>query len=374
MKAPAGQELNQWLSHPPDGDKSSILQLKKPESHAGPIAGILAARKSERSLAGNSQLFKDIQKEMLPRGGISVVFAPEDASEDGVKGIIYLPHQDSWSLVSAPLPDVIYNRVPFRKSEQADSFHKAAAFFSNRKIPFFNPSFLEKFECYKRLKQDPGLIRFLPDTILIEDGPGLESFLMKHKDLYVKPNSSFKGKGILRTVLDNGRSIRVQTLGGQTMHESFAHFWKEWRPLFEGQEYIAQEAVYAATPDGLRNDFRILAHGRAGKYEVTGIGIRQAEENDITTHIPNGGRLIPYEDYRTADHDEFIQEAVQKTGEALSGGLGWFGEFSMDAGYAGNGRYAIYEINSKPMKFDEKNIEAERIRRLADILFEKAGY
>jgi YheC/D like ATP-grasp len=373
MTAPLSQELKRWLSPLPEGGERTAIQLKRPES-GGPIAGILASRKSESTLAGNSRLFKDIQREMLSRGGISVVFAPEDVSGAGVDGIVYLPGQDAWSLVAAPLPDIIYNRVPFRKSEQTGGFRKAAEFFRTRKIPFFNPCFLEKFECYTVLKQDSGLAHYLPDTILIDSGPELGAFLMKHKDLYVKPNSSSKGKGILRVWMKHEGIILVKDLNGQTRHSDFAHFWNSWKSVFKEQAHIAQEAVYAATPDGHRNDFRILAHGQAGNYKVTGIGIRQAAEDLITTHIPNGGRLIPYEHYRTAAHDEFIQEAVQKAGDALSRETGWFGEFSMDAGYAENGRYVIYEINSKPMKFDEENIEAARIRRLADILFEKADY
>jgi hypothetical protein len=373
MTALLSQELKRWLGPFPEGLERTTLQLKRPES-GGPFAGILASRKSGSTLAGNSRLFKDIQREMLSRGGISVVFAPEDVSGDRVDGIVYLPGQDAWSLVSAPLPDIIYNRVPFRKSEQTGDFRKAAAFFRTRKIPFFNPGFLEKFECYTRLKKEPGLTGFLPDTILIDSSRELESFLMKHNNIYVKPNSSSKGKGIIRAGMDNDGIIMAKDLNGQTRHSDFGHFWKSWRSVFEEQAHIAQEAVYTATADGQRNDFRILAHGQADKYEVTGIGIRQAAEDDITTHIPNGGRLIPYKDYRTPGHDEFIKEAVLLAGKSLSREIGWFGEFSMDAGYAGNGRYVIYEINSKPMKFDEENIEAERIKRLADILFDNAVY
>ncbi len=373
MTAPLSQDLKRWLIPFPEKGERTALQLKRPE-FGGPIAGILASRKSESTLAGNSRLFKDIQREMLSRGGISVVFAPEDVSEDSAEGIIYLPGQDAWSLVSAPLPDIIYNRIPFRKSEQTGSFRKAAAFFQAKKIPFFNPCFLEKFECYTKLKQEPGLTGFLPDTILIGSGRELQSFLMKHNDIYIKPNSSSKGKGIIRAGMDHDGMILAKDFNGRTRHPDFGHFWEHWRSVFEEQAYIAQEAVYAATADGQRNDFRILAHGQADKYGVTGIGIRQAPVDDITTHIPNGGRLIPYNDFRTPGHDDFIKKAVHLAGKSLSREMGWFGEFSIDAGYAANGRYVIYEINSKPMKFDEENIEAERIRRLADILFDKSVY
>ena len=61
---------------------------------------------------------------------------------------------------------------------------------------------------------------------------------------------------------------------------------------------------------------------------------------------------------------------AEQTGKALSEQFGYFGEFSIDAGISQSGNYYIYEVNSKPMSFDENEIEERKISQLCRLFFQ----
>ena len=160
----------------------------------------------------------------------------------------------------------------------------------------------------------------------------------------------------------------------QKSYTDFHQFWQKWGQFLLKKLYIAQKAIVPALYNGKRYDFRILVHYYNNQYQVTGIGIRQSIEQDITTHLPNGGRILPYQQLQTEEHDHFISEVAEQAGKLLSCEIGFFGEFSIDAGMTKNGQYVIYEINSKPMQFDEQEIEKKRFQNLARLFFELAGF
>lgn len=338
-----------------------------------PLIGILTGRKKDNKVTGNGRLFKELQKEVIKNGGISVVFTPQNIRKNTIEGFIYHPGKDKWHSVICPLPHVVYNRVPFRRLEKSKAFHEALQYFKNNGIPFFNTCFLDKFELYQILARDPYFHGLIPETVIIDGKTSFQEFLLKHQQLYLKPALGSKGKGIYRVHLNADHTITIQGLESTLEHEDFHHFWLKWNQFLLKKAYIAQKAITPSLYNGNRFDFRILVHYFQNQYTVTGIGIRQSEEQDITTHIPNGGKMIPYLNLQTKEHDLFISELANKAGKLLSKELGFFGEFSIDAGLSKSGEYVIYEINSKPMRFDEQDIEKKRISALAQLFIELGG-
>ncbi|RTR31392.1 YheC/YheD family protein [Robertmurraya yapensis] len=335
------------------------------KNNLGPFLGILAGRKNERNIIGNGPLFKKLQEEILDYGGLSFVFTLEHMREQQVDGYLYLPYKEQWLLVKLPIPHLVYNRLPFRKMEQTEQFQSAIRLFQKKDVCFFNPSFLDKYQLYKIFKEDAHLSRYFPETILIQDRLSLESFLDQHKDIYVKPSNAAKGRGIYRIM--KNEKILVQGLKKNQTFTDFDELWKEYRAKLTKVPYIAQKSISPLLHEGNRYDFRVLAHFDGEKYIVTGIGIRQSVEQSVTTHIPNGGRLIPQQEVLKEKDKQFIQAVVQRCGEILTKEIGFFGEFSMDVGLTENEDYVIYEINSKPMSFDEKDIEEARVRQLVQL-------
>lgn len=353
---------------------SARFSLSSRDNNAGPVIGILTGKGKDDSLAGNGPLFKALQKEIMQNEGISFVFTAENMGENSIIGYIYLPETDKWIQAVCPLPHLVYNRIPFRKQERTDSFKKACHFFQEHEIPFFNPAFLDKYEVYQLLKQHPVLHKHLPDTILVTGELELGNFLEKYQRIYLKPLQGSKGKGIYRLSHSSGRCIVLSGIKHSFTFKDYKSFWNAWEHTFTAKSYLAQEAINPAKLDGRRFDFRILTHYSKDGYQVTGVGIRQSKDQEITTHIPNGGVLIPYEKVKTKEHEEFIRMAVAESGKLLIAEKGFYGEFSMDAGLTDQGNYVIYELNSKPMSFDENPIEMNRIKELTRLFFELTGY
>ncbi|PLR78008.1 hypothetical protein CU633_07835 [Bacillus sp. V3-13] len=342
--------------------------------NAGPLIGIMTARKKNGSIAGNGQLFEDIQKKLIGMGGISVVFTPDQLADSTIQGYLYVPDEQKWIAVSAPIPHLIYNRIPFRQAEKTAATIEAFIKFADQNVPIFNPCFLDKYVLYDILNQNEEIRPYLPATITVHNDDELSYFLDENRSIYLKPRVSAQGKGIFRVMQDSGGTITLESKRKKRLFESFAKFWDYLSSTVETSKYIAQQAVEPARLDGHRFDFRILAHWGENGYRPTGVGIRQSGRQDLTTHLPNGGKLLPYSLVRRNEHDQFIEKIVRICGESLSSVLGFFGEFSIDAGITAAGDYVLYEINSKPMAFDEPEIEERRVEKLCNLFFLRSGF
>lgn len=344
------------------------------DDHVGPLIGIMASLSKDGTVLGNIPLFKAIQREALNNGGLSIVFTPEDINHKDVSGFIFNPEKDSWHQAVTPLPQVVYNRVPLRKTEDSPAFLQATRLFEEWNIPFFNPSFIDKATLYELVREHPFFKPLMPETILVTTKDKLEDFLKEHKGVYLKPSLSSRGYGIYSVQYQDDGSIVFKSHHQVKVYPTFAEFWREKSRTLEKRRYIAQVEVIPSLLDGKRFDFRVHAHDSLEGYKITGIGVRQSQKQSLTTHLPNGGIIIPYERVQTKEHDQFFSTLVKQVGELLTKELGYFGEFSIDAGITISGDYVLYEVNSKPMAFDEKKIENERIRRIVELLYHKAGF
>lgn len=350
------------------------FELGIKNNHLGPLIGIMTAQKRNGSITGNGPLFIELQKKLISQGGISFIFTSEGVHDDSIEGFTFLPAQENWIKITAPFPDLVYNRIPFRKSEQSDQSQHVFQILKEKNIPFFNPCFIDKSELYFLFKNHPILQDFLPETILAFPKNDLFSFLQKHRNIYLKPAQSAKGKGIYRLKLIENNEIFLQGLKINENFPTFQAFWEHWEQELTSKHYLAQEEIDSAQFEGNRFDFRILVHAVQNDYQVTGIGIRQSYHQDLTTHVPLGGRLLPYQLLQTNKHDEFIKTIVKHAGKVLSDELGFFGEFSIDACVSHSGNYYLYEINSKPMSFDETEIETKKIEKLCSLFYQITNF
>ncbi|WP_102261731.1 YheC/YheD family endospore coat-associated protein [Mesobacillus jeotgali] len=355
----------------PENSKQFVLKIK--QENIGPLVGIMTSMRKNMSLSGNGSLFQALQTEMLNRNGLIVVFPPETIVKDGLTGFVFLPDARKWIPVRTPLPHLVFNRVPFRKAEQQPAFKDAVNYLNALGIPFFNPAFINKNKLYSLFARHPQLRKLMPESIAVKSMIQLAAFLDKHEGIYLKPASSSKGIGIFRLRQKNGQ-IEFESHSHRHLYPGIKEFWKVKSRQLLRYEYIAQKEVTPTAIDGKRFDFRVHAHDGPDGYEVTGIGIRQSQKQDLTTHLPNGGIMLPYINVRNDRHDRFFDWAVKEIGQLLTEELGYFGEFSLDAGITEKGHYVIYEVNSKPMSFDEPKIEEKRISALVDLFFRKSGF
>jgi len=348
------------------------LSINK-KRNVGPLIGILTGN-SKKGFIGNVRNTIRLQKELLKQGALCITFTPSSIKKDFIEGFYYLHPKQKWIKVKTPFPDAVYNRIPYRSMEQKPMYNQTLAFLDKHDIPYFNPGFFSKWEIYQILKHNKIIANHLPHTVLYENKIELVDMLNKYNVIYAKTNKGHQGKGIWK-ITANGDEILAQTLEKVYRFKNLEEALEFLHPIFQKEKYILQQAVIPDKYKGKRYDLRILSHFNQEKYIISGIGVRISGDQQITTHIPNGGSIIPYSSLENRQNSFLLQSLIKEIGEQLCKGFNQFiGEFSLDIGKSMDGQYYIYEVNSKPMVFDEPHIRTQGVENLAKLLISLSNY
>ncbi len=353
-------------------EQSLPFPVKKDRKLVGPIIGILTGSSKDTTFIGNLKVLKRILLSLQENGALGIVITPYSIWEHSVEGFTFYQPLQKWIKLRTPLPNAVYNRIPYRHMEEDQTFTDVVSFFKMESIPFFNPYFFSKWEVYQILKGNDFVLPFLPKTTLFTEKSNLEEMLVKHQILYLKSSTGHKGIDLYRLKLNQNEIIVESPLVKQS-YPTLTSFWKVYRDTFAKNDYLLQEAIQADTFEGKRYDLRLLCHYHENGHSISGIGVRVAGENGVTTHVPNGGSIIPYQTVRARFNEAVLQKLVFEIGKKLVDETGEFiGEFSIDLGRSENGKIFIYEINSKPMVFDEVEIRKKGLENLTKLLIMKA--
>ncbi|MBN8209308.1 YheC/YheD family protein [Bacillus sp. NTK071] len=349
------------LAPPPSSSISSIITLDSNKNDAiRPIVGILAGSNSSHHFSGNASIFKSIQEEIRNTGGLSYVFTPNDVYRTFIKGYLYDPHSKKWTGYRFPYPNIVYNRIPDRKEEQAEKVALLFNLFSQKGIPYFNRSFFQKDAIISHLNSNEKLTNFIPETERLTV-TSLEEYLHTYPSVFCKPSSGSKGRGIFR--------VKNTSTGYQYIDHDNAHSFASINKLHDYihplllENYMIQRDIQLDTYENQTYDFRILVQKPLNSWNVTGIGIRAAQAGSLTTHVPRGGRIIPF--HKLANHKDKakLTRLAIMAAEVLEEETK-MKECSMDIGKDSDGQFWIFEANSKPMRFDEPYIHRDYIQSL----------
>lgn len=353
-----------------DPNNELIYKVNLKDKKLGPVIGILVHLNSEQKLVVNESFVTSLARKLVENKMIPVLVPIQNIENDMIEGAIFHPTSKRWIKGCIPLPDCLFNRVSTRYIEDSLIFKNAVSFITQKGIPFFNPHFLDKFDTYQLLKANSYLEKFLPETIEIKEKQALQRFCKKWRTIYLKPRKKFKGNGILIMKVVSGGKISLKDYQKKWVFHDFEQFWKIRGHSLIQKFYLAQQAIFPAKIDGRRYDFRVLSHYKDDHYKIIGVGVRMAGPHNLTTHIPRGGKLIPYKLLKSQSLENQINQIINHIGFILSRHYGFFGEFSVDIGVSKKQELKIFEVNSKPMVFDEIHIENERLDHLCQ-LFQK---
>lgn len=315
-------------------------------------------------------------------GVLAYVFSPAgvDWRTGRVAGFRWSPSPDGtggrWTRGIFPLPHAVYNRVPTRiaegRGDVQQTLRRLQRLLGGR---VFNPHYLNKSGVARILTTDPEVSRFVPDTAAFRDGRGLRQFVRRHGAVYVKSVGGSLGNDMMRLARAPGGGWTLRYNAGPTRTRT-ARF-QEWglllariQRLVRGRPFVMQQAIRLARAKGRPFDLRVLAQKLPdGRWTFTGGAARVAGPGQITTHVPRGGRRLPM---ASALEFAFGSEAAPalaaltaKTAvlaaEALDRRLkGRFVETSLDIGIDEDGQPWIFEMNAKPLHFDEQDIQRQR--------------
>lgn len=291
-----------------------------------------------------------------------------------------------WRSGTFPLPDVVYNRVPTRIAEGRSAVQRTLRrFYTTLSGRVFNPHYLNKSGVARALRGDPDVGRYVPATSPFGDGSNLQRFAQRHRIVYVKSVGGSLGNDMMRLsptqaggwlLKYNAGPFRTQSMRSYEWGALLSHI----RRLTKGRPFVMQQGIRLATADGRPFDLRILVQKLpTGRWNFTGGAARVAGRGQITTHVPRGGRRLPM---NTALEKAFgpaaagslaadVAGLATRAAHVLERKLGRpFVEMSLDIGVDRDGHPWIFEMNAKPLHFDERDIQKRRNMHL--LAFAKA--
>ncbi|MGO4887511.1 YheC/YheD family protein [Anaerobacillus sp. MEB173] len=355
-------------------ENSLSFPVRMNHKKAGPLIGILTSKRCKKTFAGNRKTFRRIHYALKENGGISFVFTPEGIKPNQINGYLFDETNRKWLECVFPFPDLVYNRIPYRKDEQTSQMKQTFQWLQNHSIPFFNPHFFTKFECYQLLYKNKKLKPFLPTTFKLQSKIQLKQLLQPNCRYYAKPNNGLKGDGIFTIECEKKNHYIVKDHNKIRSFSTFNQLWDEIFPLLEKDLYILQTQIHLNCFEGRPYDFRLHVQRHYTDWVLTGVGIRCSAIDGITTHVPKGGSILTVDDIEPPVNDILLQFLAKEVAEQLENEYGKLGEFSMDVGRDTDGNYWIFEINSKPMVFDEVDIQQKGIHNLLQTFYTDTGF
>jgi hypothetical protein len=330
-----------------------------------------------------------LKKEMIFNAdsmGIFMYFFYPDGinfKKNSVRGHTYVfekKQKGHWVKGTFPLPNIVYNRLSFRRNEARKSIKKLLADIeSNPRIYLFNSRFLDKWEVHAILSQNCLTRHLLPETVLF-NRENLYIMLDKYRELFIKPINKSIGKGIIKIQRSSPRKIIKYKLAasGNKWHQcrSPAKLYEFLKSEVMNDRCLIQSGINLATTAHRIFDLRTeVQKSEDGKWVFTGVGVRVAAPGRYCTHVPNGGSR--------AEYDKVIQEVFGNSDliiESLEEQLNYItrvvpcvleknlginlGILSIDIGIDKAGIMRVIEVNSKPSSFDENKIRKKHLENL----------
>jgi hypothetical protein len=379
-----------FKGHLPTYVPARLKKLPGNRYQVGPFIAILAAD-GKKPFHGNQQNFADLIRMGRSMGVTVYVITPSgfEKKDTTIKGFLldYRTPGIRWITAKLPIPNVIYNRLPNRTVEQKPEVQQTIQKILNTPgIHFFNPGFFNKWSLYQQISTSPELGQLLPDTAKMESLEILKQMLNRHPILYLKPVEGKAGIKMMRiTKKPNSYELYFQTKEEKKRFSvsSLTSLWTLIQKLKMPTAYILQQGIRLVRYQGNPFDVRMLLQKDShGQWSLTGVGIRIAGNDAISTHVPMGGRI---EEINKVMQEVFEKKKREILHQAEKLGLqvatfidskqpSPLGEMSIDLGIEKNGRIWFFEANAKPMKFDEPEIRTLSLRRIIQYSLYLSGF
>ncbi|KAA0547503.1 YheC/YheD family protein [Bacillus sp. BGMRC 2118] len=332
--------------------------------HIGPLVGIFTAGFTDsllRPIGERSLFFAKLLSAEKSVGVCAFVFGAHLINwDDGTVSGYFYNEKEGWTKRNIPLPNVIYDRLPNRRTENHNGIKSIKQRLQTEYlIPWYNPGFFSKWDLYQQLIHDNDLKKHLPETLYQPSFKDIEQMVEKHKHVYIKPANGSLGLGIYQVVMSEQGSYYCRYKDGEDNRlQKFTSLKKLIAYLFRHKDmnhYLVQQGIDLIRFENRAVDFRIHTNrDEKGTWKMTALAAKIAGRGSVTTHLNNGGmiktleELFPdskkYEELYTSLENitlQFSHAICEKTN-------GCIGEIGFDIGLDREGHIWLFEANSKP--------------------------
>ncbi|PKM78031.1 MAG: hypothetical protein CVU90_04770 [Firmicutes bacterium HGW-Firmicutes-15] len=302
-----------------------------------------------------------------------------------IKGFAFVTSTDNkghWVRKAFPFPDVVYNRIRYRKIEKQPKVKQLLKSFDNDpNIQLFNTRFLDKWEVHQSLINNPNTLKMVPPTRLFSS-INLKEFLDKYSEVFIKPRNNNAGRGIVKVICDTSN---IYTYGRSDTSPpkwrkstSFSKLWNHLiNEIRNPDDYLIQTGIDLCRLDGQVFDLRAQVQKDGnGKWVFTGVNVRAATGNRFVTY-PKVGKRVSFDkaiDIVADGSEEFkcginyqLSDLYHYVPMILEKDLGLsLGVLSIDIGIDIHGKTWLIEVSSKSDSFSEDNIRARHFKYLME--------
>ncbi|WP_066251906.1 YheC/YheD family protein [Neobacillus drentensis] len=371
-----------FIAHPDQNDRISISrEIQKAlhfpnfntalhvffDNHSliiGPLVGIFTAGFTTlptEPIGERTLFFSKLLSVNKIVGAFPFIFGEQHIDWD--QGIIegHIFHNGAWETVEVPFPNVIYDRLPNRKSESNPILIKVRDRLQKEyHIPWYNPGFFNKLDIHERLIQDETVAKFLPETLPFTSFSSIETMLSTHGHVFIKPKNGSLGLGVHQLIYDKYSDdyfCRYQDENGVNRLRKFSSLERLMSNVFSNQsleKMVVQQGINLLRSESRTIDFRVHTNkDDLGNWHVSAIAAKIAGPGSVTTHTRSGGEIKTIEEIFPLEESTLHKERLSDAALLLSNSLdrhveGIIGEIGFDLGIDRNGDVWLFEANSKP--------------------------
>lgn len=350
--------------HFPDFSFPLHVFFENQTMYIGPLIGIFTAGFKPfpyRPIGERSVFFSKLLSVNKTVGVLSFVFG--DQHIDWEHGLIkgYFFHEHEWKVFDVPFPNVIYDRLPNRKSER-NPLQKSVKeqLQKDYLIPWYNPGFFNKLDIYERLQQESSVTNYLPETHSFSSFSMIERMLSDYGHIFVKPINGSLGLGVHQIIYDKHKHdyfCRYRDYKGVNRLRKFSSLESLFKSVFAQHsldKVLVQQGIHLLRYEQRIIDFRVHTNkDDNGEWKVTALAAKIAGTGSVTTHVRSGGEIKTLEEIFAKDESQQYKEKLITASLELSKALernieGIIGEIGFDLGIDRNGDVWLFEANSKP--------------------------
>lgn len=350
--------------HFPDYRVPLHLFIENQTLFIGPLIGIFTAGFTPfplRPFGDRSLFFAKLLSVKKTVGALPFVFGEQHI--DWENGLIkaYFYHDNGWEITEVPFPNVIYDRLPNRKTERSFILQKVKdRLQKDYLIPWYNPGFFNKLDVYERMVEDISVSDYLPETLPFTSFSNIEVLLAKYGHIYMKPFNGSLGLGVHQILYDKHEDsyfCRYRDQEGINRLRKFSTLESLFKTVFRNKrldQMLVQQGIHLLKMDQRTVDFRVHTNkDDNGSWKVTAIAAKVAGPGSVTTHIRSGGVIkTPHEIFSPEECEKYcanLSEAALLLSEVLEKQMeGIIGEIGFDLGIDRDGKVWLFEANSKP--------------------------
>ncbi|GIN84123.1 hypothetical protein J6TS2_05090 [Heyndrickxia sporothermodurans] len=329
----------------------------------GPLVGIFSSGFTQfpiNPIGERSSFFAKLLSIHSSIGVVPFLFGEEhiDWDKQLIKGYFY--NKDGWRQITVPFPNVIYDRLPNRKSEKLKKSRIVKEKMEKKfYIPWYNPGFFNKLDIYDRLYNDKKVALYLPETFAFTSLHQIENMLSKYGHIYVKPINGSLGLGVHQIIYDSKSNHYYCRYHDSKNHLlKFASLESLINHVFVNKNLnrmLVQQGINLIKINHRSVDFRVHANkDEHGIWKISAIAAKVAGNGSPTTHVKNGGEIRTIKEIfvnkeEQNKYQKLLEHAALDLAISLEKHLkGIIGEIGFDFGIDTKGNVWLFEANSKP--------------------------